>query len=304
MAASVLPSSQEIPSLVPRPGSVVWRYAGDARILATAEYALVLQVAHPTVGAGVREHSNYASDPWGRLLRTLDYSYLMVYGGPDAAAATGRWVREMHKRIKGITAAGRRYSALEPEAYAWVHATLAEAIVTGHRHFGTPLRADEVERFWSEWRSLGRLLGLREKDLPHGWSAFRAYFERMVEERLEHTDAVRDLFSALARPARPPIPLLSEPSWRVARIPIVRLISLATVGLLPSLLRERFGLRWTGRQELVLRALAKASRSATPVMPDRLRNVGPDYLRRRQEEIARSYLAAEPQAIRRLGSAA
>ena len=39
----------------PGPGSLTWRYAGDPRILGAAGYALLLQLAHPTVAAGVRD---------------------------------------------------------------------------------------------------------------------------------------------------------------------------------------------------------------------------------------------------------
>jgi len=33
--------------------------------------ALLMQVAHPLVVAGVRDHSGYARDPWQRLARTM-----------------------------------------------------------------------------------------------------------------------------------------------------------------------------------------------------------------------------------------
>src|SRR5919109_991090 len=116
VSESVLPSPGEWARLAPAPGSVVWQRASDPRVLLTAGYALVLQVSHPTVGAGVSEHSSFREDPWGRLLRTLDAFYGLVYGGPQAAAELGRRLREMHCTIKGVTAGGRRYHALEPEA--------------------------------------------------------------------------------------------------------------------------------------------------------------------------------------------
>jgi uncharacterized protein (DUF2236 family) len=294
MPSPVFPAAEEIPALVPQPGSIVWSYAGDARLLATAGYALLLQVAHPTVGAGVSEHSNFKDDPWGRLLRTLDYTYTMVYGGPDLAASMGRRVRAMHTQIKGVKPDGQRYHALEPEAYAWVHATLAEAIITGHRLFGRRMRTEEVERFYVAWRANGRLVGVRERDLPEDWSAFRLYAERMIAERLENNDAVQDVLSAIADPAAPPVPGLGGGVWHTLRFPAVRLLSLATVGLLPAHLRERFGVRWTRAQERELRALAAMSRAATPLMPAALRNVGPRYLRWRREAIA-----ADPRASRR-----
>src|ERR671936_1006099 len=159
----VLPGREELEQLAIAPGSVTWRYASDARSMLGAGAALLLQVSHPTVAAGVREHSDFERDPWGRLWRTLDFVNLFIYAGPEAAARTGRALREMHRSIKGVAPDGRRYHALEPEAYAWVHATLCEAIIGSHRLFGRPIRADEVFRFYAEWRALGRLLGVRER---------------------------------------------------------------------------------------------------------------------------------------------
>jgi len=274
--------------LVPIPGSVAWRYAGDIRLLSTGAYAILLQVAHPTVGAGVSEHSSFSSDPWGRLLRTLDYSYAMTYGGPELAAATGRGIREMHKRIKGVKPDGERYHALEPEAYAWVHATLAHSIVRGHEVLGRPMARAEVERFYLEWRRSGELIGVRERDLPESWEEFGDYFESMTTDRLERTAAVDEVVEALREPTKPDLRLLPQAAWRVARIPAVHHLELVTGGLLGSDLRERFGLRWSRARERELRLLARASRAATPLMPTALLNVGPGYLRRRRLETARA----------------
>jgi uncharacterized protein (DUF2236 family) len=288
MEASALPSEDRALSLAPGPNSVTWRYAGDVRILVAAGYALALQVAHPTVAAGVRDHSDYTTDPWGRLLRTLDYTNLMVYGGAEAAAATGRRLREMHAEIKGTTPQGRRYRALEPDAFAWVHATLVEAIVAGHRHFGRRLEAQETEGLYAEWRAIGQLIGVREHDLPADWGKFRDYFDAMVDQRLEDNDVLHGVLASLARPGPPPIPLLTDRAWRVGRIPIGRLFSLATVGLLPAVLRERCGLRWSRAEALQLSALGAATRSVTPVMPKLAALYGPAYLRWRRVEIVGS----------------
>src|SRR3954470_21817861 len=97
---SVLPSPDEVPFLVPQRGGPVWRAAGDVRTLSTAGYALLLQVAHPTVGAGVAQHSNFAADPWGRLLRTLDYVNGTIYGGPEPAPGSRRRRRGRHTALK------------------------------------------------------------------------------------------------------------------------------------------------------------------------------------------------------------
>ena len=146
--------------------TIVQRRATDVRIFGAAGYALLLQVGHPTIAAGVRDHSNYVADPWGRFFGTADFVNLLVYGSPEQTAnATGR-LREMHRRIRGTDLDGSRYSALEPSAYAWVHATLAEAIVRGHHVFGTEFSVAEKQQFWDEWLRLGSMLGVREGDLP------------------------------------------------------------------------------------------------------------------------------------------
>jgi uncharacterized protein (DUF2236 family) len=278
MDATELPSVNEARALVPGPGSMTWRYAGDVRVLAAAGYALLLQVAHPTVAAGVREHSNYAEDPWGRLLRTLDYTNVVVYGGAEAAVTAAHQLRRRHEQIKGTTPEGRSYHALEPEAFAWVHATLVEAIVSGHRQFGRRLGEAEVERLYGEWRAMGRLIGVRESDLPQGWEGFRGYFDAMVTERLEDNDVVHGVLASLARPASPPVPLLTEWTWRIGRIPLGRLIWLATVGLLSPVLRDRCGLGWSRAEALQLAAMSTALRSVTPVVRGPLANYGPRYL--------------------------
>lgn len=265
--------------LVPKLGSTAWRYAGDVRLLATGAYAILLQVSHPTVGAGVSEHSSFRSDPWGRLLRTLDYSYAMTYGGPELAAATGRAIRETHKRIKGVKPDGERYHALEPEAYAWVHATLAHSIVRGHEVLGRPMAAADVEQFYGEWRRSGKLIGVRERDLPASWREFGPYFERMKAERLERTAAVDEVLEALGKPAKPDLRFLPQAAWRLVRIPATHQIDLVTAGLLGPDLRARFGVRWSRAKERELGLLAGASRAATPLLPGALRNVGPAYLR-------------------------
>src|SRR4051794_20182245 len=285
----ILPPEPDWDRLAVGRGSVVWRYGSDARTLITGSgAALLLQVAHPTVAAGVREHSDFERDPWGRLWRPLDFVNVFVYGTPAQAAQAGRRLREMHRAIKGVDPSGRRYHALEPEAYAWVHATLGEAIVGSHQHFGRRMRRDEVERFYAEWRALGRLLGVRDRDLPGDWSGFRAYVDAMVDERLEDNDVVQTVIRTLRSPAPPPYLAGLPPSaWRVLRLPAARASELATIALLPQRLRTRVGLRLGPREARELRAFAALSRAATPLMPASLRRMGPTYLRVRRKAIKR-----------------
>ena len=281
----LLPPAAEWSDLVPGPDAIVWRRAGDIRVLAAAGYALILQVAHPTVGAGVSEHSNFTQDPWGRLLRTLDYACTMVYGGAEAAAEAGRRLRARHARIKGRLPDGRSYSALEPGAYAWVHATLAEGIVAAHERFGRRLEPDEREDLWEQWLALGRLLGIGSGELPENWEpGFRTYFAQMTGDVLERTSAVGEVLAALARPTPPVARPLERALWPLARMPLSHLVGLTTAGLLSAPLRARLGVAWSRRQERELQVLGATMRAATPLMPDWLLNVGPGYLRWRERQ--------------------
>lgn len=289
---TILPERSEADRLVPAPGGVAWRLAADARLMAGAGYALMLQVSHPVVGAGVSEHSNFRADPWGRLLRTLDFTTALVYGGPDLAWSTCRRVRDMHKRIKGELPDGSRYHALEPEAYAWVHATLADSIMRAHERFVGSVPASEQETFWAEWRRAGRLLGVRDRDLPERWSDFPAYLDRMIDERLEPTSSVTDVLEALAEPPPPDIPGMPDSLWSALRVPAARGARLGTVGLMAPALREKLGLRWSRSQQLELRAVGAASRRSAPLLPSAVKSFGPSYLRWRHDAISRGDVAS------------
>jgi uncharacterized protein (DUF2236 family) len=286
----VFPPDSELDHVVVGPGSVTWRTTSDARLYAVMLYPLLLQVAHPTVGAGVRDYSDFDRRPWNRLLRTIDYVTLLVYGGPDAAPA-GRRLRDIHKQFRGVREDGRRYHALEPEAYAWVHATLIDTYVRGHEQFGTPMTPAEVERFYSEYRRLGRLIGVRDRDMPQSWPEFREYFDRMVAEELVPTASVERVLRSVRHAPPPPVPIPNA-LWRAIRMPAGQALWLGGVGLMSPPLRDRLGIPWSGRDETQFRAFARVSRSLTPVMPERLRVMGPAQLRFRRRAIARGPLGA------------
>lgn len=288
MTTTLFPSTAEADELLVGPGSVTWQRASDIRLYLVMVYALLLQVAHPTVGAGVRDYSEFERRPWHRLLRTVDYVTVLVYGGERAICA-GRRLRELHKRFTGVRDDGERYHALEPDAYAWVHATLIDTYVTGHAHFGTPMTVAETEDFYREYKRLGRLIGVRERDLPESWRGFREYFERMSAEQLVHTDSVDRVLRAIRRVPPPPV-RVPELLWRAVRIPAGEALRLGGVGPICPALRERLKIAWGWRDELRFRALGAASRSLTPLLPESMKITGPAQLRYRQEAIARGPL--------------
>src|SRR5215207_7802896 len=124
-------SRQHPPSVVDGgfygPASEAWRLNREAMLLLGAgPRALLLQIAHPLVAAGVAEHSDFRSDPWARLAGTLDSYLRIVYGTADAARGEIRRLSRLHRGIRGEVAEpevrarhGRRYSALDPELSLW-----------------------------------------------------------------------------------------------------------------------------------------------------------------------------------------
>ena len=290
MEDRLFPRDTELEGLLVGPDSVTWRSTSDPRLYAAMVYPLILQVAHPTVGAGVSDYSDFERRPWDRLLKTIDYVSLLVYGGPDAAPA-GRRLRALHKGFRGTKPDGSRYYALEPKAYAWVHATLIETYVRGHANFGSPMTPAEVERFYREYRGLGRLIGVRERDLPPSWPGFRRYFEEMCADGLERTLAVDQVLGTIRHAPAPPV-RVPDLIWRALRLPAGQMLWLGGVGLMGGALRRRLGVRWSLAEEAQFRALGALSRSLTPLMPERLRVTGPAQLRWRREAIEQGALGA------------
>ena len=249
--------------------------------------ALILQVAHPVVAAGVGQHSDYSSAPWQRLVGTLDLYLKTIYGGRDETASeAGERLRDLHKRIKGVDADGNRYHALDPAAFHWVHATLVQSMVEMNARFKQPLTLVERELFYEEMCEVAKLYGLRERDMPPDWTAFEAYFAEMVATELRDSELLQEVIATIFRPAKPPVLPVSDRVWEIASWPGAELARLVTVGSLPPLLRERLGLRWTREKELALRAQQEAIRRLVPLLPDRVRLMPPAYAASRGETLA------------------
>ncbi len=254
----------------PRRGEAVWRYFGDVRSTLMAPQLLLLQVSHPVVGAGVADHSTFRAEPWPRLIRTLLSLTTVIYGGQEAATAEARRLVRVHAPMKGTDPAGRRYHALNPEAYHWVHATLVKGPVDAQRLFGRGIPEEELEEYYRGMRDVGRVWGLKDHHLPPDWPSFVEYYDEMVSRHLEHNRSVQDVLDELARPAKP-FRRLPGPLWRPFARVAAHYALLVTVGTLPPELRERLHLSWSGRQERALRRFARLVRLLTALVPPPLR---------------------------------
>ncbi|MFH8607139.1 oxygenase MpaB family protein [Streptomyces sp. NPDC018029] len=259
----------------PPPGGILWSIAGDIRMFLMLPPALTMQVAHPAVGAGVDEHSVFRTDPWGRGERSVRSVLLWVYGGEEAAAE-GRRLRALHRTIQGTDTRGRRYHALTPANYAWVHATGFPVYQHAQRYLGRPFTEAQERQLYAEWLRVGRVLGLHDRDMPQTLEEFWPYYRKVLADELELTRVAAELTATdqpVPPPDRGPLPvrLLLRALWPVLLPPLARFRRFVTIGLMPPDAREAIGLPWTAAQERRLRRFGRVVRTVVPLLPERLR---------------------------------
>jgi uncharacterized protein (DUF2236 family) len=257
------------------PGSLLWRWAGDTRIAFMGGAIGLLQLMHPAIGAGVLQHSNFFDDPFDRVFRSLPEILGAVYD--EDAEGTGRRIRDYHRDIKGVDDAGRRYHALDPATFWWAHATfqyMAEQVADrwdSHR-----LTPAERERLYLEGVEWYRRYGVSDRCVPPDRASYQLAWDRVCGSVLERNDAVDFVLEMLEgqRVGRvreiPGVPKMVMP---VVRNRHVRRVAsypsrLAAIGGLPPVVRERFDIPWTARDERDLARLQWAVRRGWRLVPD------------------------------------
>ena len=108
------------PGLCGGPGSISWEVNGDlASVSAAGMAAIVMEVLHPSVMAGVHQQSNVKQQPLRRAQNTLGYVLRTTFGSTDAARDVIARVHRIHSRVNGTRPDGVAYRALDPEGHRW-----------------------------------------------------------------------------------------------------------------------------------------------------------------------------------------
>ena len=246
------------------PDTVTWRVNREAVIIGGGGRALLLQVAHPSVAAGVVQHSDYDTDPWGRLFRTLDLATRITFGGPDASGRASRQLQGKHAHVRGERADGAAYDARDPDLLLWVWATLVESSLLMYTRYVGSLRLQEMERYYDEQTRFAVACGVPEGHWPGTYRDFTDYYAHVVEDQLHPTEDSKRIAQAVVEPS---LPLPARPA--------VELLNLATIGLLPPVVRERYGFGWGPNRERLLAASTVAVRRMLPLLPSLLRDLPP-----------------------------
>ena len=246
------------------PGSVSWRVDRELVVLAGGSCALLMQAAHPAVAAGVIEHSTYATDPLGRLLRTLESSFDVVFGSRSTAKAAIRRVNSIHRSVRGRMPGGTTaYSARDPEALLWVHATLVDTALRVYGRFVAPLSKADEQAYHRESGRVAMMLGVPETLLPPTIGSLRAWMaDRIADDTIHVTPQARRIAQTVLNPIA---------HARVAR-DAAHLISLST---LPPSLRGKYGIAWSATRERGVERIARVTRRTLPFLPSVLRYAPP-----------------------------
>jgi uncharacterized protein (DUF2236 family) len=109
---------------------------GDAAMFIGGLTALLLQSLHPQAMIAVAQHSDYRSDPWGRLQRTSTFLAATTFGAADDAQRAVDRVRRVHQYVTGTDHDGRPYRADDPHLLRWVHVAETDSFLRAYQRYG------------------------------------------------------------------------------------------------------------------------------------------------------------------------
>lgn len=236
------------------PGSAVWSINSRTALLLGGGRALLLQLAHPLVAAGVADHSGFERDPWERLWGTLGVVLDVTFGDTTQARAAVRGVTNKHLLVKGERA-GSPYDAMDPALLMWVHATLVDSALETHERLIGPVGDEKASRYYQEMKTFAREFGVPDDRLPEDLSSFRAYVGSMISGLRVSSEARRlaDLI------LRPPVPSWGRPARFLQRS--------ITISLLPREIREGFGFDRIWLSDLASTGTCWGLRVLQPLLP-------------------------------------
>jgi uncharacterized protein (DUF2236 family) len=254
----------------PTPGGITWTIAGERMALLAWPRAILLQLAHPLVAAGIARHSGFRASTFAPLVRlqaTVGAMRQLVFGSDDQASAVIARIRAVHDRVHGALpegagthAAGARYSAHDPALLLWVHATLLDSHVRILEPLLRPFTADERDRYCREAGTFAVLLGAAVADVPRTWQQLQDYMSaEMASGRVTVGAEARALSPDILRSA------LGRMVW-----PLQHAGELVTVGSLPPAIRDGYGFAWTDARERRRRRVLAALRALRAATPDRV----------------------------------
>jgi len=182
------------------PASVTWRVSTDLAAPVAGLRSLLIQALHPLAMAGVDQHSDWRTDPVGRLAATSAYEATVTFGDRAGATRAAQRVRAVHEHVRGVdTVTGLPYAAGDPPLLLWVHAALVDSGLAASALFGAPLTDAQADTYVSEMTIAAELLGVPHGAVPDSVAALDRYFAG-VRPDLRRTPAAAESMSYLLDP--------------------------------------------------------------------------------------------------------
>src|SRR3954468_10915283 len=253
--------------------SMLRRVHRERAVALSGPRALLMQAAHPVAVTGLLAHSSALDEPYERLARTAQVMRTIGFGSREDADRVTAHVRAMHRRVRGRLKeavgpypAGTPYRADEPELLLWVLFTLMDSATLVYGRYVRDLSRRDKDALWRDYRLVGRLFGLRDRDMPATLDDLDAYRHSMLEgDRLHVSPWARERARRIV--LEPPVP------WPAR--PLRETINFITIGLLPDRIRDQYGFAPVPpaavRKAIVAAGAAYVKRAVLPLVPGRLR---------------------------------
>lgn len=194
------------------PESTAWKVQADTSMFVAGIAAFALQLLHPLALAGVVDHSSFADDFLGRVMRTGEFVQGVVFGDSAEAERRTATVRRVHRRVVGTAPDGRPYDASDPDLLEWVHLGEYLAIAAAYRRFGAqPLSVAELDVYVDEVSVAGTAVGV--VDPPHSWAELDAALQRHRPSLAVGEQTIAALEFLRQPPGLPPA---ARPAWGIA----------------------------------------------------------------------------------------
>ena len=84
------------------PSSIFWRVNREIACGFAAPRAVLMQIAHPLIAAGVAEHSRFREHRFARLYGTSMAASAITFGSRDDALRAVESINQIHRRVHGV----------------------------------------------------------------------------------------------------------------------------------------------------------------------------------------------------------
>jgi uncharacterized protein (DUF2236 family) len=246
---------------------IVQRVNSERLVLLGWSRAILMQLAHPLIAAGVMQHSSFrggAIQAAVRLHHTVGAMLAISFGNDERRDAAIARIQAIHRTVHGTLneqvgpfAPGTPYSAEDPALLLWVHATLIDSSADIYQRVVAQLDTNELDHLCVESAPLLEELGGDPATTPRTWAALQSYLSEVIGSGdLAVTPETRALGIAVLSPQAAGVPL-----------PLTGVHRLVATGLLPPALRDVYGFRWDAVREARFQRAIQLLRRARRVTP-------------------------------------